>query len=122
PGVEVVPLDLALGALDRARDQPRLQRGLLVHQAADALHVAAEDAHQIVFERDEEARAAGVALAAGAAAELVVDPARLVPLGADDVQAPDVGDTALELDVGAAAGHVGGDGHRPAAPRVGHDS
>jgi hypothetical protein len=26
-----------------------------------------------------------------------------------------------ELDVGAAAGHVGGDGHRPGHARVGHD-
>ena len=34
-----------------------------------------------------EARAARVALAAGAAAQLVVDAARLVALGADDVQA-----------------------------------
>ncbi len=51
----------------------------------DAL--GAEDAHQIVFEREEEARAAGIALAAGAAAQLVVDAARLVALGAEDVQA-----------------------------------
>ncbi len=37
-------------------------------------------------ERQVEARAARVALAAGAAAQLVVDAARLVPLGAEDVQ------------------------------------
>ena len=47
----------------------------------------AEDAHQVVFERQVEARRAGVALAAGAAAQLVVDAARLVALGAEDVQA-----------------------------------
>src|SRR6185437_5107296 len=45
-----------------------------------------EDAHQIVFEREVEARRAGIALAAGAAAQLVVDAARLVALGRDDVQ------------------------------------
>ena len=49
--------------------------------------VAGEDAHQRVFERQVEARAARVALAAGAAAQLVVDAARFVALGADDVQA-----------------------------------
>ena len=49
--------------------------------------LAAEDAHQVVFERQVEARAARVALAAGAAAQLVVDAARLVALGAEDVQA-----------------------------------
>ena len=89
----------------------------------------------------------GIALAAGAAAQLVVDAAALVPLGADDAEAAgsasaiclqplDLGadlllalrrapapsgmsasscahahvGVAAELDVGAAAGHVGGDG------------
>ena len=46
--------------------------------------VRAEDAHQVVFEREEEAERAGVALPAGAAAQLVVDAPALVPLGADD--------------------------------------
>src|SRR5581483_2852839 len=44
------------------------------------------------------------------AAELVVDAARLVALGADDVQPAGVGDAGAEHDVGAAARHVGGDG------------
>ena len=49
--------------------------------------VAGEQAHEVVLGGEEEARLAGVALAAGAAAQLVVDAARLVALGADDVQA-----------------------------------
>ena len=57
----------------------------LLHQAGDA--VGPEDAHQVVFERQVEARRARVALAAGAAAQLVVDAPRLVALGAEDVQA-----------------------------------
>src|SRR4029079_14573018 len=40
-----------------------------------------------VFEGQEEARAAGIALPARTAAQLVVDAARLVALGAEDVQA-----------------------------------
>ena len=36
----------------------------------------------------------------------------LVALGADDVQAARVRDAGAEHDVGAATGHVGGDGHR----------
>ena len=47
----------------------------------------AEDAHQVVFEREIEAARARIALATRAAAQLVVDAARLVALGADDVQA-----------------------------------
>ena len=56
-----------------------------VHDVGDAL--PAEPAHQVVFQRDEEARGAGVALAARAAAQLVVDAPRLVALGAQHVQA-----------------------------------
>ena len=53
--------------------------------AADAL--AAEQAHQVVLAGDEELGGAGVALTARAAAQLVVDAAGFVALGADDVQA-----------------------------------
>ncbi len=99
---------------------------------------------QVVFERDEEFRRAGIALAAGAAAQLVVDAPAFVALAADDVEpaglhhrvvrdtdlladrlgalfprgfVSDLGellaelhvDVAAQLNVGAAAGHVGGD-------------
>ena len=69
-------LSIDLAFLHAGRRQPAL----------GALRVA-EDAHQVVFERQVEAARARVALAAGTAAQLVVDAARLVALGADDVQA-----------------------------------
>src|SRR5688572_24974544 len=56
----------------------------LLHQARDP--IGSEDTHQIVLEREIEARGARVALAAGPAAELVVDTPRFVTLGADDVK------------------------------------
>ena len=118
----------------------------------DALH-RAEARHQVIFQRKVKARRARVALAAGAPAQLVVDPARLVPFGADDMQAAeldhlgalDLGQplglfaggffllgrglfqldallrqqlldqairVAAQQNVGAAAGHIGGDRHR----------
>jgi len=43
-----------------------------------------EDAHQVVFERQIEARLARIALAPCAAAQLVVNAPRLMPLGAQD--------------------------------------
>ena len=53
-----------------------------------ALHaVAREDAHQRIVQAQVEARRTRVALAARAAAQLVVDAARLVALGGDDAQA-----------------------------------
>ncbi len=88
--VEVAAFDLALRALDAARDDAGLD-GLAVGHL-EAVHdrldpVAREDAHQRVVQAQVEARGARVALAARAAAQLVVDAARLVPLGGDDAQA-----------------------------------
>src|SRR5579884_2867817 len=87
--VEVVRLDLFLGVADGARDEAVLDRHALLH--AEALHeplhaVGTEDAQEIVLEGEKEARRAGVALAAAAAAELVVDAAGFVALGTDDVE------------------------------------
>ena len=101
---EVLRLDLLLRALDRARHHLVLDRDALLHpeplhEARDA--VGAEDPHQVVFEREIEARRAGIALPAGAAAQLVVDAARLVPLGAEDVQAANL-DHLLVLGLGLA--------------------
>ena len=89
PDVEVARLDAVLRLRDRAVDDRMLDRlafGHLepLHDRAQAL--AAEDAQQRILERQVEARRPGIALAAGAAAQLVVDAPRLVALGADDVQ------------------------------------
>ena len=90
---EVHRLDLALRALDRLRYHRRLN-GLVVghvrllHHTGDGIHaIAAEQAHEVVFEREVELRRARVALASRTATQLVVDTARLVALGADDAQA-----------------------------------
>ena len=79
------------------RHEPRLDGDVVLE--AEALHqpgdpVAGEALHQVVLERQVEARRAGVALAAGAAAQLVVDAPRVVALGADDVQAAGLDDLA----------------------------
>ena len=126
--VEVVALDLRLRGLDGFGDPAALDRDVFLH--AEPRHhvrepVWREPPHDVVFERNVEARAAGVALAPGAATELVVDAARLVALRADDLEAAGLDDAlvlvlpllrlaafgpAAEHDVGAAARHVGGDG------------
>ena len=112
PRDEVLLLDLLLRPLDLAREDPGLHR--LVVRELEALHdpvdaVAGEQADEVVLRREVEARLARVALAARAAAELVVDAARLVPLGREHVEAAQVDDAFAELDVDAAAGHVGRD-------------
>ena len=81
-----------------------LEAELLQH----AVHaLGAEDAHQVVLQRQEELRAPGIALAAGAAAQLVVDAAALVALGADHVEAAGGERLLLELgDLGADLGDL----------------
>ena len=106
---EVLLLDLLLRVLDLLREDPGLHRLIVgdleaVHDPVDP--VAREEAYEVVLRGEVEARLAGVALAPGAAAELVVDPARLVALGAEHVQAAGLDDALAELDVDAAAGHV----------------
>ena len=101
---EVLGFDLLLRPGDGVGHHLVLDRHAFFH--AETLHqpgdaVGAEDAHQIVFEREVEPRRAGVALTAGAAAQLVVDAPRLVPLGGDDVQAAGVDDLVV-LAIGLA--------------------
>ena len=87
--VEVARLDLALRLLQRLVD-PRMDDRLVLLEPEPLQHavelVGPEDAHQVVFQRQEELRMPGVALPAGAAAQLVVDAPALVPLGAEHEQ------------------------------------
>ena len=88
-GLIVAALDGLLRVFDRAGEDLGVDGRILVdaerlHHVHDAL--GAEQAHDVVLHGEVEPRLAGVSLAAGAAAQLVVDPARLMPLGADDEQ------------------------------------
>ena len=122
-GVEVHALDLLLSARDRACDPRVLDRLDLqrLHQPADAVCGRSEDLHQVVFEGDEEPARARISLTAGTTAQLVVDAAALVALGADDVQPADVSDARAEHDVGAASCHVGGNRDRRGLTRLRDD-
>mmetsp|Transcript_10283 Transcript_10283/g.33799 ORF Transcript_10283/g.33799 Transcript_10283/m.33799 type:complete len:846 (+) Transcript_10283:450-2987(+) len=85
----VVALDLGLRLLNHPQHLPRLERLVLgdAHEVEQPLDlVAAEEAEDAVLEREEEVRRARVALPARAAAQLTVDPARVVQVRADDVQ------------------------------------
>ncbi len=76
--VEVEAFDLFLGAFQAFANQAVLDRHIVadvqpVHDAGDS--VAAENAHQIVLSTDKKLGHAGIALAAGATAQLVIDAA-----------------------------------------------
>src|ERR1022692_4361272 len=94
-GLEVLAFDRLLCRLNAPADELRLNRDAFFH--AQALKefrnpLLGEVAHQVVFLRKVETRRAGIALAAGASAELVVDAAGLVAFGAENMQAADSGD------------------------------
>ncbi len=106
-GLEVLRLDGLLRGLDALGDHAALDGHALFH--AEALQqggdpLAGEDAHEVVFEREEEARGAGIALTSGAAAKLVVDAAGLVAFGAEDVEAAGGDDGIVLLLRGASCG------------------
>src|SRR4029077_657045 len=118
---KVLLLDLLLRALDLPGEDLRLHR--LVVRDLERLHdpldpVAGEETDDVVLAREVEARLARVALAAGTAAELVVDAPGLVALGAEHVEPTDVDHAFAELDVDAAAGHVLRDRDRAPLARV----
>ena len=136
--IKVVPFHLDLGAGNGFGNQPAFQ-GIVVVDARPAHHifeaVAAEALHQFVLQGDKELAAAGVALASGAAPQLVVHPAGFVVFGADDMEAAQgyhplvflvpavaLGVAAAEDDVGAAPGHIGGNGNGAGAPGLGYDA
>ena len=114
-GFEVLAFDGLLRGFDAAGDHAGLDGDALFH--AEALEqggdpLAGEDAHEVVFEREIEAGGTGIALAAGAAAQLVIDAAGLVALGAEDVEAAGLDDGVVLPRFGGAG--VGGDGGVPA--------
>src|SRR5439155_1985896 len=111
--LEVVLLDALLRLLD-GTIQERVGQLLALFQA-DPLHhfhdpVRTEQPHQIVLERNEEVGRSWVALSRAASSQLAVDAAGFMAFRADDVQASGFSDAEAQLDVRAAAGHVGRDG------------
>src|SRR5438552_2346779 len=92
---EVLAFNRLLRRLDAAGDELRFDGHALFHPQPlkQVRHpLLGEDAHQVIFERKIEARGAGIALATGTPAKLVVDAARLMALSTENVQAPDGGD------------------------------
>src|SRR5262245_18072491 len=88
-GVEVLRFDGFLCVFDAAGDEAgfdghAFSHAETEHQGFDTF--AAEDAHEVVFERKEKAGGSGVALAASASAQLVIDAGGFVALGAENVE------------------------------------
>ena len=79
-----------LGFFNALADSPMLDRHAFPSPSAawkgPDYPVRREDPQQVVIKAQEELAGAGVALTSGAAAQLIVDPPRLVPLGAQDAQ------------------------------------
>ena len=109
---EVAAFDQPLGATKHLSEPAEFTDGVFAHvfQFVGAFGAEAGE-HDVVIERQELADGAGIALAAAAAGELSVDAGGVVQFGADHVQAAQFDHVRGELDVGAAARHVGRHGH-----------
>ena len=88
--VKVAGLDFELRLFDLTRHDARFNR-LAIRNAQtghDVLHpITAEDTNQRVLSRQVEATRSSIALPSSAAAQLVIDTARLMPLSTHDAQA-----------------------------------
>ena len=73
------------------------------------------------MQRKDGFETAGVALAPATAIKLAVYTAGLIAIGGDNVQAAALGNTLLQLDVGAPAGHIGCHGDRAGLPGASDD-
>src|SRR4051812_32043309 len=72
----------------------------------------AEIPHQVVFKAHVETRSARITLARATSTELSIDSARLMAFGANHEQTAFIRNPLAQLDVRAAAGHVGRNRHR----------
>ena len=113
--------------VDEVRDLLLVQATACIRLGFQALPCAA-GFHNIILQGDEEDRASGVALAARASAQLVIQALGAEPTDADHVQSPGLdggvaGGLVLtaELDVCTTTGHLGGDGDVTGATRFGDD-
>src|SRR5262249_44655822 len=94
-GVEVLGFHGFLRTLNAIGNHFRFDRHAFghteaIHELLDAL--AAEDAHEVVFKREEKARRTRIALTTSAAAKLIIDAASFMAFGAEDVQAAERND------------------------------
>src|SRR3989338_7930154 len=131
--IEINLFDACLRLLERARNHRILYR-LVLGDLEGSHHtlnrIGREDAHEVIFERYVELCLSRIPLPARATAQLIIDAARIVPLGADDRESPDIFDLlvffgragiAAELDVDSAARHVGRNGNGAAPSGLSDD-
>ena len=81
----------------------------LIHNACDI--ITAKETHQIILQAQEEFGGAGVALTSATATQLVIDTAAFMALGANDMQATQLGDALTQHDIGTTTSHIGSDGY-----------
>ncbi len=108
--IKVVAFYLFLGAFNRFGNHRILDRCILIqpqrsHQSGNTL--TAKDTHEVVIERNIKLARSWVALAAGAPTQLVVDAARFMALGTNNMQSAELIYPLAKHNVGTAASYVG---------------
>ena len=83
--------------------------------------IRAEEAHQLILQRDKEDGRPGVPLTSCTTTQLAVDTTGLVSLSTDDSETARSLHLGGELDIGTTTGHIGRNGYRTGLPRLGDD-
>ena len=103
PDIKVAALNLGLRPL-KAFVHPGVHNGFALFHAERRKHLVepfrSEDAHQIIFEAEEEGRAPWITLTARTAAQLIVDPPAFMALGGQHEEAAGVFHLLLVLGMG----------------------
>ena len=83
--------------------------------------IRAEEAHQLILQRDKEDGRPRVPLTSCTTTQLAVNSAGLMSLSADDSETARSLHLRRELDIGTTTGHIGGNGYRTGLTRLGDD-
>src|SRR3989344_4319904 len=93
--VKVEPLDFGLGRFNRSRDYSVFNR-LVLWNSKRFHHIfysrRTEYLHKFILQRHKKLRGARVSLPPGASSKLIINSARLMPLGSNDMQTADSAD------------------------------
>ena len=89
------------------------------HEIFDA--VPAENAKQIIFQRQEKLRTAGIPLASGTSAQLIVDTTTFMALRPNNGEPAQLGDPFAQRDIRPAPGHIRRNRDLPSLPGLRDD-
>ncbi len=122
--IKIARFHFLLRMFNGPRNEFMLNRFILFH--AQLIHdrcniISSEQAQQIILQRQIKPRRPRITLAPSTAAQLIVDTARLMPLGAKNAQTTELRDAFTQHNIRTAPSHIRGNRHRIQLPGIFND-